>query len=170
MKLIAFLALTILSAPVSAIQLKMTSFDQLNVQATLDGTSYTGGGIAYFTLMEAMLNYSLGDEILAMCLEPDEYVSIGSTYDFDLVELADAPTSGNFGTANADAYSTLSPATTSTSYQAWALLNNGRVNTRGVYRGQDFVFFEPQNVPEPMPLALMGLGMLGFIGVRKWTA
>ena len=56
-----------------------------------------------------------------------------------------------------------------TSVDAFALINLGPVgaSTRAVFEGQDFVVFTASAVPSPVPLALMGIGMLGLVGLRK---
>ena len=221
----AALALFAVSSTVSAVQLKLSSFDKYYVQTTLNGTNYTGGGMGHFTVLEDFMDFRVGDELLALCLEPDEYITVGRAYTFEVVDLADAPTSGGFGQANADKvesivadqgwadFSALSPVagkvletllwegghdtvmdtmngnmtfqagpstldaqtllTTPTVADAgvvgYGLLNIGTagMTTRSVFRGQDFAFFQPQSVDEPMPFALLSLGMIGLAGFAR---
>ena len=52
---------------------------------------------------------------------------------------------------------------------ALALINLGPVgpSTFSVFEGQDFVVWNSRTVPTPGALALMGLGMIGLVAVRK---
>ena len=59
-----------------------------------------------------------------------------------------------------------------TNVDAFALINLGPVGgftTRTVFQGQDFVVTQASVVPSPGPLALMGFGMLGLVGLRKFV-
>lgn len=69
--------------------------------ATISGVG-SGGGFGTFSLLTDVTGTEidfLGQEFLAMCLEPDEFITTGTTYTFDVVALADAPSAtGGMGT------------------------------------------------------------------------
>ena len=103
--LMAVLSYLAIAGPANAlfIDAKLVGFD--STDANLNGTG-PAGGIGRFQLLSNVTGTEvdfLGVEFLAQCLEPDENVSTGNTYRFEVVSLADAPTSvGGMGAVAAD--------------------------------------------------------------------
>lgn len=106
MKRLLLLACLLLALPAHA-YIITAELDQFTSRsATIAGIG-TGGGIGEFTVIgtdagssgDPILDliFADGETFLAFCLEPEEYVSRGITYQFELVDLALAPTSSNAG-------------------------------------------------------------------------
>ncbi len=94
------------------IEAQIVGFDTRHATIFKPGTGFNeaGGGIGAFVITDAILTStgdplldnlvdSVGNRFLAYCMEPDEYVNIGTTYTytFDVVDLAQAPTSPEAG-------------------------------------------------------------------------
>lgn len=93
-KLLIALALAV-PVPVNAlfIDAELTSFQSSDV--VLNGGS-PAGGIGTFRMLSNVTGTAadfLGGTFLAACLEPNEFVSVGNSYQFEFVDLRDAPTS-----------------------------------------------------------------------------
>jgi len=101
-KLFAALLLALpMAASALTIDAKLTGFQHSDV--SLNGGA-TAGGIGTFELMTDVTGTAadfLGGSFLAACLEPNEFVSVGNSYQFEFVDLRDAPTSvaGGMGLA-----------------------------------------------------------------------
>lgn len=100
-----FVALVMLATqPAHALTITATLDGFQSTDANLNGTG-AAGGIGTFSLLSDVTGTSvdwLGATFLAMCLEPDELVAQGNTYKFEVVGLADAPTStGGMGSTKA---------------------------------------------------------------------
>jgi hypothetical protein len=79
------------------IDARLTSFQSSDAIVNGVGPS---GGIGTFQLLSSVTGTDvdfLGAEFMAQCLEPDEYVAVGDTYRFEVVDLAQAPTSTQGG-------------------------------------------------------------------------
>ena len=101
-KLIIALGLVLpMAATALTIDAKLTGFQNSDVR--LNGGA-PAGGIGTFELMTDVTGTAadfLGGSFLAACLEPNEFVSVGNSYQFEFVDLSDAPTSvaGGMGLA-----------------------------------------------------------------------
>lgn len=99
---VALVMLATLPAHALTLTAKLDSFQ--STDANLNNTG-AAGGIGTFSLLSDVTGTEvdwLGATFLAMCLEPDELVAQGKTYEFEVVGLADAPTStGGMGSSNA---------------------------------------------------------------------
>lgn len=211
-------------AGASFIDARLVSFQ--STDANLNNTG-PAGGIGTFELLTDATGTDvdlLGQTFMAQCLEPNEHVSVGNSYTFSVVALADAPTAriGGMGATNArwlelimaglgfesvDDVASASAVTrsavqmatyeasfessgvfdyaagsatltgsglaasgdivsalgASTLLEGFALLNIGIAGapaTRSIFTGQDFAVFNAAEVPTPLPLALMGIGLL----------
>lgn len=75
------------------IDAQLTSFQHSDV--SLNGGA-TAGGVGTFQMLSDVTGTDadfLGGTFLAACLEPNEFVSVGNSYQFEFVNLRDAPTS-----------------------------------------------------------------------------
>lgn len=232
MKSILIAAALLFSAQAQALTIfaSLDSFE--GSDASINGGS-PGGGRGTFSIVggdalpQELAFLQDAPTFEAICLEPQEFVSTGVTYVFNVVDLEAAPTNpGAMGAASATAFlevmefaghtrveditgvqqlsmaqiaaweaaQELGPTFDvaagtavvtgagqgdvlsaqavfdgSTGLDGWGLLNVGTIgaiSTRTLYTAQDFVVFN-ETVPTPGVLALMGLGLLGLVGVRR---